>query len=102
MFSSVASVNPDSVSCRSKLRSEEEEDEFGLASFPVSLLLLFHPGREVGPRREDEKCSLGGLGVARERGCGRGTGSGACNGVERVVERFGLWIVGHAVTVSGR
>jgi hypothetical protein len=76
---------------------EREEEEFGLAAFPVSLLLAGEdgPGRgEVGPGGgEDGKCNVGGLagGLVVSRRWGRGRGwrprSGACNGVERIEER---------------
>jgi hypothetical protein len=64
------SVNPGSaVSRRFKFLSDEEEEEFGLAAFPVLLLL----GREVSPGGgEDGKFRVGGLGVERERVCGSG------------------------------
>jgi hypothetical protein len=62
------SVNPGSaVSRRFKFLSDEEEEEFGLAAFPVSLLL----GGEVGPGGgEDGKCRVGGLGIERGRRSG--------------------------------
>jgi hypothetical protein len=63
------SVNPVSAVSRGFkfLSEEEEEEEFGLAAFPVSLLL----GGEVGPARgEDGKCKVGGLGVEQGRGSG--------------------------------
>jgi hypothetical protein len=61
------SVNPDSAMSRrfKFLSDEEEEEEFGLAAFSVSLLL----GGEVGPGGGDDgKCRVGGLGVERGRG----------------------------------
>jgi hypothetical protein len=60
------SVNPDSaVSQRFKFLSDkEEEEEFGLAAFPVLLLLGGKVGSGGG---EDGKCRVGGLGVERGR-----------------------------------
>jgi hypothetical protein len=72
------SVNPGSaVSQRFKFLSDEEEEEFGLAAFPVLLLL----SREVSlGGGEDGKCRVGELGVAREREWERVGGSGDAGG----------------------
>jgi hypothetical protein len=87
MFSSVNPVSFSSKSC------SDDKDKFGLASLPVSLLLLSQPAMEVGRGREV------GLGVsALQATCWRRR---ACNGLERVLERFGLWIIWDPVPVPG-